>query len=285
MKRPILYSVSLTAVVLLLALVVITSTVAAQRPGRPTPPTTLDRSGSNAKRTPIANAQPTRQRPNAGTPVATFSVPLNITLTPRSTLAAPDSSEEATTIINSFASSYLGVTKDFLYAGTLGAGNTPENWDTLVAQLPDGVQWYMATFSQLAGVSYWGIFKNGMSMTTIGDCTDNPTCTISMDNLNVYLTTASAGIYSVYMSGEAASANDALNMIYSAYPSLKGMTLEPLPADQGYEFQTISYATELINQQATITSRLYLAGVIKIGNQSMVYAVVGIGENYVAMSQ
>ena len=278
MKRITLYWIGLSVIASILALMVMTGTVAAQRPDRPTPAATFDRSGPNAQHTPIATA-------NSGTPIAGVGVPLNLTLTPRGTLAAPGSSEEATSTINSFSSTYLGITNDYLNAGTFDAGNTFDNWDALVAKLPDDVQWYIGAFSYMAGVSYWGLFKSGMGMTTVGDCTDNSACIISMDNLNVYLTTASAGVYSVYTSEAAADATDALNMIHAAYPNLKDVALEPLVSDQGYEFQTVIYGTDASNQQVAVSSRLYVAGVIKIGTESLVYAVVAIGDNYVALSQ
>jgi hypothetical protein len=286
MKRTSVYSVSLCAVVLILALVLMTDTVAAQRPGRPTPAATLDRSGSSAKRTPIATpdaAQATRQHPNAGTPIATLSIPLNLTLTPRGTLPVPGSSEEATNVINSFASIYLGIAYDFLYAGTLDGDNTSANWDAFVAKLPTNLQSYITTFSTAAGGSYWGLFKNGMGMTAIGDCTANPNCTISMDNLNIYLTSASSGVYSVYTPGVAANAADALNLIHAVYPGLSSVALEAVTSNQGYAFQAVTNSSGVSNQQVTASTRIYVAGVIKSGTQSLVYAVVGIGDGYVGM--
>ncbi len=298
MKRSSLLSVSGCVIVFALTLAAITTPVAAQRPGRPTPAATLDRSGSSANRTPIVTpnaAQPTRQRPNSGsttggapstrTPIATFSVPLNLTLTPRGTLSVPGSSEEATTVINSFASTYLGTSYDFLYTGTLDGSSSSAKWDAFVAKLPDSVQSYITAFATAAGGSYWGLFKSGLGMTAIGDCTNNPNCTISMDNLNLYLTSASSGVYSVYMPGAAANATDALNMIHAVYPGLNTIALEAVTSNQGYAFQAVTYGTGVNNKQVTASTRIYVAGVVKSGTQSLVYAVIGIGDGYVGMIQ
>jgi hypothetical protein len=289
MKRSVLFSISLCAVVLILALVARTGTVTAQRPGRPTPIATLDRSSSSTKRTPIATpnaAQPTRQHTTAnGTPMATFSLPLNLTLTPRGTLPVPGSSDEATTVINGFAATYLGTSYDFLYAGTLDGSSLSANWDAFVAKLPANVQSYITAFSTASGGSYWGLFKSGMGMTAIGDCTDNPNCTISMDSLNLYLTGASSGVYSVYTTGAPANATDALNMVHNVYPALSSIPLAAVTSDQGYAFQAVGTTSGVNNQQVTASTRVYVAGVVKSGTQSLVYAVIGVGDGYVGMIQ
>ena len=295
MKRSTLFSAGLSAVVVILGLVLMTGTVAAQRPGRATPAATKDRSGSSANRTPIATpdaAQATRTRPNgngssgaAGTPLATLSIPLNLTLTPRGTMPVPGSSEEAATVINTFASTYLGSSYNFLYSGALTGGNTSPQWAAFVAQLPAETQAYITAFTNAAGGSYWGVYKTGLGMTAIGDCSNNPNCTISMDDLNVYLTSASAGIYAGYVPGTAANATDALNLIHSAYPNLNAITLEAVASDQGYVFQAVSYGTDVNNKQVTAAAQVYVAGVVKAGTQSLVYAVVGIGDGYVGMVQ
>jgi hypothetical protein len=188
-------------------------------------------------------------------------------------------------VINSFAATYLGTSYDFLYAGSLGSGTSSPNWDAFVAKLPANVQSYITAFSSAAGGSYWGLFKNGMGMTAIGDCTDNPNCTISMDSMNVYLTSASSGVYSVYTAGAAANASDALNIIHAVYPGLSSVALEAITSDQGYTFQAVTYGTGVSNQQVTASTRIYVAGVVKSGTQSLVYAVVGIGDGYVGMIQ
>ncbi len=288
MKRNHVVSVSLLITALSLTLVMMSGTVEAQRPGRATPAATLDRSGSNGRRTPIATpdaAQPTRQRPNANTPVATVSLPLNLTQTPRGTFAVPGSSEEAATVVNSFASTYLSISYDFLYAGSLDGESDSAQWDTFVAQLPESVQSYIGVFSNAAGTSYWGVFKNGLGMTAIGDCTNNPNCMISMDSLNLYLTSASSGVYALYTDGAAANASDALNLIRSVYPGLNAVALEAVSAQQGYAFEAVTSASGVNNKQVTASTRIYLAGVVKAGTQSLVYAVVGVGDGYVGMIQ
>lgn len=271
----------------------LSGTVVAQRPGRATPIATVDRSNAGANRTPIATpdpAQPTRQRPNEAsgsltrTPLAlaTFNLPvINLTLTPRGTFAFAGQSDEAEQVINSFAATHLGTSYDFLYAGAITGDATLEQWDAYVAALPSEVQGYIATFASAAGGSYWGVFSSGMGMTAIGDCTDNPNCTISMDNLNVYLTSASAGIYAVYLPSTAANSSEALNLIYTAYPALVSVPLEAVSAESGYVFQSVGYDTGVNGQQVTASTRIYAVGVVSAGTQSLVYASVGVGDGYV----
>ncbi|MBI1281651.1 MAG: hypothetical protein GC179_26230 [Anaerolineaceae bacterium] len=285
MKRSHLLPVSLSVLALVLVLVVMAVPVAAQRPGRATPAATLDRSGSSGKRTPIATpnaAQSTRQRPTLS---ATFNVPLNLTLTPHGTLAVPVSSEEAKTVMNSFASTYLGASYDYVYAGTLDGSGGSANWDAFVASLPADVQAYISAFTSAAGGSYWGLFKNGLAMTAIGDCSNNPNCTISMDDLNVYLTSASSGVYSVYVAGTVNNANDALSLIYHTYPGLNAAGLQSVTTTQGYAFQAVDYGTGISNKQVTASAKIEVAGVVTVGTQSLVYAVVGVGDGYVGMIQ
>ncbi len=291
MKRAHIFSILITGIVFSLMLVLMTGTAAAQRPGRPTPVATLDRSSINTNRTPIATpnaAQPTFQRPTTGSAlsivVPTFSLPINLTLTPHDTLSLTGASEEAATVVNSFASSYLGTSYTFLYSGSLSDSNTSENWDAIMAQLPANIQSYITTFTSAAAGSYWGAFQTGIGIVAVGDCTNNPTCTINMDNLNVYLTNASAGVYSTYTADTVASAGDALNLIHAVYPELNGVALQAISSDQGYVFQAVTYATGVSStKQVTASSKLYAAGVINAGTQALVYAIVGIGDGYVGM--
>lgn len=269
-------------------------TVVAQRPERPTPRATFDRSNAGANRTPIATPdgnQATRQRPNGEggalltrTPLTmpTFNLPvINLTLTPRGTFAFGGQSDEAEQVINSFAASHLGTAYDFLYAGAITGEATLEQWDAYVAQLPAEVQGYISTFASAAGGSYWGVFTSGMAMAAIGDCTNNPNCTISMDNLNLYLTSASAGIYAVYLPSVAANSSDALNLIYTAYPALVGVPLEAVTTEVGYVFQSVGYDTGVNGQQVTASTRVYAVGVVSSATGSLVYASVGVGDGYV----
>lgn len=289
------------------AFVIITLPTAAQRPGRATPAATverggnsanrtpiatIDRSGSSANRTPIAtpdSGSPTRERPDTTsptlTPFVTFSIPSNPAITPRATRQQPASSAEADAALNGFASTYLGTGYAWLYTGNLDSSNaSPEAvaaWNAAVAQLPAEVQSYIALFSNAAAGSYWGVFQTGSGMVTVGDCTNNPNCIVTIDNLDFYLTSASAGVYTSYMAGAVSSANDALNLIHATYPALSGIALEAVSAEQGFAFQAVTYGTSTGNQQVQATSRIYIAGAIAAGNQALVYAVVGVGDGYV----
>lgn len=298
---------------LLVAFLIISTTTTAQRPGRPTPAATVERGGGNganrtpmatpvsatverggnsANRTPIATpdaARPTRERPDTTgltmTPFATFNIPSDPALTPRATRQQPASSAEAEAALSGFAGTYLGAGYTWLYAGDLDSSSaSPEAiaaWNTAVAQLPAEVQAYIAAFSNAATGSYWGVFQAGSGMVAVGDCTNNPNCVVTVDNLNVYLTSASGGVYAVYMAGAATSDTDALNLIHTAYPALSGVALEAVSAEQGYAFEAVTYGTSTSGQQVQAATRLYVSGTIIVGNQSLVYAVVGVGDGYV----
>ncbi|MEZ4668876.1 MAG: hypothetical protein R3E39_13290 [Anaerolineae bacterium] len=277
-------------------------TTTAQRPNRQTPAATIERgsSGGNSSsinRTPFAtpdSTSGTRERPNSNvstnlttTPltIPTFSLPTIPAVTPRPTRQSPASSGEAEAALSGFATSYLGSAYTWLYTGDLDSSTaSPEAvaaWNTLVAQLPAEVQSYIVTFSNVAGGSYWGVFQTGSGMVTVGDCANNPNCVVTVDNLDVYLNGASAGVYASYVANAANSANDALNLVHSAYPKTNSISLAAISTDQGYAFEGYTYSTGAGGKQVQATTTVYIVGVIPINSQSLLYAVVGVGDGYV----
>jgi hypothetical protein len=270
-------------------------TAYAQRPGggggRPTP----SGGGGDAGR-------PTREAPVFATPAATFAIPADGAnfLTPQATFAFPDGiptlqiptgSSEAEVAVSNFASIYLGIQPDLLYAGNLsesasgGAGKLLDSGtaslEAIMSQLPAEAQTFLASASSMSGAMYWGVWQTGAGIVAVGDCTSNPNCTISMDDLHVYLTQSSGGLYSTYTKTVPASAADALNLILATYPGLNGLAFKSSSyTSTGYAFQS-----EVVSLGSSSTIEIVYAGVVNSGGQSLVYAWVAVGEGYVGIAR
>lgn len=296
-----------TGILLFLIGVGMSGMVNAQRGQRQTPTPGVEgsgRGGGRGQRTPMANpvapqstpegfggrgetnTQATIERPSFSfTPLA---------VTPGASVAFPtfsltlpfemNSSAEAESAVNGFATAHLGTAYNLLYAGALTSSSlSPEATAALqsyLAALPAEVQNYLSLILNGSGAAYWGVFQNGMGMVALANCADNPGCQVTQESITLYITSSSAGIYSVYTSGAATDSNSALNMILAAYPGLNGLTFTPVTdSSQGFAFQATGFSRS--GTQAVTT--LYYAGVISSSGQSLVYAVVGVGEGYLGM--
>ncbi len=272
--------------VLICLLVILTLTAAgitqAQRPGgRPTPsggqrpdlqitpaatlgsvilPTAPDLSGLQATLTALSPAFD-----------GTLSIPV--------TIPPMNSSEEAEAVITDFASVHLGLALDLLYAGQYGGGrlatqSSDDALDAVLAQLPAEVQQYLAALQNLSGDAYWGVFASGVGAAGLGDCT-GPNCSIDMDNLDFYITNVSGGLYALYTAAAPASAADALNLVLAVYPGLADAGLQQITTEAGYAFEAVGLSG------SSATSSLYYAGTISSGGQTLVYALIAVGQGYV----
>jgi hypothetical protein len=224
---------------------------------------------------------PTLARGISPTPRATLSRPG--TLTPHS----PASSEEAQIVIVDFANQHLGVNPDLLYAGVWD-GNTNQTGDSsqqtldqILSQLPTELQQFIETSYNGSATSYWGVYKTGAGVVVLGDCTNNPNCTFDMDNLNVYLTSSSGGVYGTYTTGTVSSADAALKRVQTTYPALAAVKFTAVKVQQGFAFQ----ATTTIGSNKQAITTFIDAGVVNVGQQSLVYALVAVGEGYVKLAQ
>ncbi|MEO8609836.1 MAG: hypothetical protein ABI690_18230 [Chloroflexota bacterium] len=280
--------------VLMIVVLMGVGTASAQRPGggRPTP------SGSGGDTS--GSTKPTREAPVFATPAATLVLPagggnfptLQGTLTlPSSipTLQIPTGSSEAEAAISNFGSMYLGIQQHLLYAGDLTdslnsasgkSGSTGEaSLQASLDQLPSELQGFLTSAESMSGAMYWGVWQTGSAAVAVGDCTDNPNCTITIDNLNVYLTQSSGGLYMTYTKSAPASSSDALNLILATYPGLNGLTFDPGSyTSTGYAFQS-----NVVKLGSTSTIEIVYTGVVNSGGQSLVYAWVAVGEGYVGI--
>ncbi len=236
------------------------------------PQGTPDRSGSST------NPQATIERPSFSfTPGASVAFPtFSLTLP-----FEASSSTEAESAINGFAGTHLSTAYNLLYAGALTSSSlSPEATAALqsyLAALPAEVQNYINLILSGSGAAYWGVFQNGMGVVALASCADNPNCQVTQESITLYITSSSAGVYSVYTAGAAADQNSALSMILATYPGLNGLTFTAVTdTSQGYAFQATGFSRS--GTQAVTT--VYYAGVIPSGGQSLIYAIVGVGEGY-----
>jgi hypothetical protein len=263
--------------------------VSAQRGQRQTPTPGAEgsgRGGGRGQRTPMATLAAPQGTPEGFSgrgetnPQATIERPsFSLTLP-----FEMSSSAEAEGAVNGFASAHLGTTYNLLYAGALTSSSlSPEAVAAIQgygASLPAEVQSYINMIANGSGAAYWGVFQNGMGVVALANCADNPGCQVTQESITLYITSSSAGVYSVYTGGIAGDQNSALNMILAAYPGLNGLTFTPVTdTSQGYAFQAAGFSRS--GTQAV--TAVYYAGVVSTGGQSLVYAMVGVGEGYLGM--
>lgn len=268
----------------------------AQRGGRPTPSGTPGMSGRSVptrstptaptrgvpslpETTPVApsgNTRPTRVRAGGGVPTIDVSMP---TLS-FPTLSVPTASDEAVAALSQFNNDHLGAALDLVYAGSANV-----DVESVMQYLPAEVQAAMLSTSTISGVTYWGVLRNGAAMVAVGDCsTDAAACTVTADSLSVQLSSAASGTYGVLVNATVGDAQGALNLIIATYPKLGGLSFTPAPVEQGWAFSasTLSMGLDPVTRQPVSAATLIYAGGVGVGSQTFVYALVAIGEGYVA---
>ncbi len=197
------------------------------------------------------------------------------------TLAAPlfENSQVAYTAIMGFGQTYLGINAAPLYATEFSTAElaqlttlSPEAQQLaqITSQFPAEVQ---AILAQATGVAYGALLSDGVAMVYTGDCTTEQ-CTVTMDNLQFTITEGSLGGYGLYRSTNITSADQALNLIRTTYPALATVNLAPTTTTSGYAFSAIS------GEAANATLQAHYAGTMTVNNQTLVYALVGIGTGY-----
>jgi hypothetical protein len=301
--RPIKYALA-TVGLLVLLFGALLSGVGAQRPGGATPGgrsgratgtprPTLSAGGAQATLTPRATGARSGQA--SITPPATLA---RGSATPQATagrgkrgtptVQAPASSADAETAVVSFASTHLGIAPDLLYAGSWdgdaqqASASATQTLNAIIAQLPQEAQAFVAGLSEFSGAAYWGVWKTGAGIVALADCTDNPNCTVTQDNLKLYITTSSGGVYGVYAAGSVANSTDALNLLKQTYPALASLNLTVVSdAQTGYAFQATT--TSASGSQAA--AKYVYAGVVTAKGQHLVYALVAVGEGYVQLAK
>lgn len=200
------------------------------------------------------------------------------------TKAAPQSSDEAYAALTTFASDNLGLSISPFYAGNIPNSASQQvpagTADEIIAQFPADVQAILAQVQDLNGIGYWGVFNEGAAIVYVGDCTNNPTCTVSTASMQIQLSAASLGAYAIYLPSDAPTdANDAVALIGASYPALAGVQLIPVDVQTGFAFTGTT--TDLGRDNSVI--KVVYAGVVSHNGQAVVYAVVGVGESYAQM--
>ncbi len=278
---------------------IMSSMVSAQRPGRGDGTATPggERPGGGRRETPLATLAAPADRPGRGdlTPRPTFERP-SFSFTPDPNRPQPTfsltlpafagASVEADAAINGFAGTHLGTVYALLAGGSLNSATlSPEAIaliQSFIAALPAQAQSFIAQMADGSGAAYWGVFQNGMGMVALADCTTNPNCQVTEDNLTLILTSSSGGVYAVYAPASVSDANAALNLLLATYPALTGLSFTPsAEASQGYAFQATAFSR---SGTQSISKGVY-GGVVPANAQALVYVVIGVGEGYIEMMQ
>ncbi|MDQ7027997.1 MAG: hypothetical protein Q9P44_20845 [Anaerolineae bacterium] len=209
--------------------------------------------------------------------LADMALPVDLDL---ESLALGGSSDTAYAGIVGFAQLYLGRSVEPLYADeitTTGSDDLAAALTQVLADLPAELQQIVTSAD---GIVYWAVLSNGAASVYTGDDCSEPTCTVSIDNLQVNITSASMGVYLLYVDGSVGNSSAAYNLIVQTYPALATYGLTPAESDSGFMFTAYDYALSGSDVSATGA----MAGVLPMENgKSLVYALVGVGEGYVAL--
>jgi hypothetical protein len=189
--------------------------------------------------------------------------------------AVPASSAEAYEALVVFANDQLGMVVQPLYAGTL-----TEEIAVLMHALPNSVQAYAALL--VDAQAYWGIISGGAGAVAVGDCSAAAPCAV--ESFPAALSNASAGVYMLWVGRPMPGSDaDALDLVTTVYPALNGLSFSKVTDVQGYGFMANAYGvgTNGAGQPATVAKLVY-AGVVQIEGQTVVYAMVVVGETYMS---
>lgn len=198
-------------------------------------------------------------------------------------LNLPESSVESYAAIVGFGQTYLGVTVSPLYAGMLTGDlpatdielDIPAEIQAISSELPAEIT---SIVNAMSGVAYWGIYETGAAAVyTASDCAVN--CSVTMDNLQLTLTTGSLGLYSVYSDAPVTDALSAQNLVMATYPALNGYAITPYDAEVGYAFTGMN-----TTMGSDFSGQGFVAGVTTAETgQSIVYVIFAVGDGYVSL--
>lgn len=189
------------------------------------------------------------------------------------TLDAPASSAEAYEALVVFASSQLGLVVQPLYAGAL-----TEDIVLLIQQvLPDELQAYAALLA--SAQAYWGIVTGGVGAVAVGDCSAETPC--APGDIPAALSDAAAGVYALRVAQTMpADAAGALDLITTVFPALNGLAFAQVAdVETGLAFMATAYGVGVDADDHPVTvAKLIYAGVTPVEGQTVVYAMVAVGE-------
>ncbi len=152
----------------------------------------------------------------------------------------------------------------------------PTRQDTMNAitrQFPTYLHPLFKDADALGHMSYWGILADGVSLIYTGHCQGK--CALEVDELQEQVGRGSLGAYAVYREGNPQTVQDITYLLYATYPELYQVGLAPIETELGSAFKSISFNPD------TSEFTGYYAGILPIDGQSIVYAVVVVGEDYI----
>lgn len=148
-----------------------------------------------------------------------------------------------------------------------------DTMDAITSQFPTYLHPLFKDADSLGHMSYWGVLADGVSLIYTGQCQGK--CALEVDILQEQVNRGSLGAYAVYREGNPQTVQDITYLLYATYPELYQVGLAPIETEIGSAFKSITFNPD--------TSKLtgYYAGILPIDGQSIVYAVVVVGEDYV----
>ncbi len=185
------------------------------------------------------------------------------------------SSPEAFEAIVVFANDQLGANVEPLYAGSL-----TQDIANYLVYLPDEIVAYASLFSDVT--TYWGLLRGGVAGVAIIDCATDMMCAV--ENLAVELSDASGGLYALDVSAPLpGNADAALALITTVFPKLNGLPFSQImDMDEGMAFLATAYGVGADNNGQPLTvAKLIYTGVINLEGQTLVYALVAVGETQI----
>ncbi|MCB9456471.1 MAG: hypothetical protein H6671_10840 [Anaerolineaceae bacterium] len=197
-------------------------------------------------------------------------------------ITIPAPSAEAYQAIVVFANDQLGAVVEPLYAGT-----ATDAVQATMGPLPAVIEAIMLNTTTISGGAYWGLLNGGAAAVMVGDCSSG-VCAIDTGNIDAMVSSASAGLYGLYTNSAMPTTPDAaLALITRVYPKLSGLAFAQITnVDAGYGFTATAASLGLdpVTRQPISVAKVVYAGVVDVGGQSFVYALVALGEGYVEIA-
>jgi hypothetical protein len=198
---------------------------------------------------------------------------------PASTTPVP--SAEAYKAVTVFANDQLGAVVEPLYAG-----ETTDQVQVMIQALPPEMQAFMLSALGASCADYWALLNGGVAGVLAGDCRTGDH-SISLAGMNAELSSASLGAYVLYAEASVpATPSDALSLITTVYPALKGLAFAQVTdIEQGMAFTATAagLGTDPVTGASLSVPKVIYAGVINANGVPLVYALAGVGQPYVDM--
>ncbi len=188
------------------------------------------------------------------------------------TTAAPAPSADAYEAVTLFGNAQLGAPIEPLYAG----GLTEE----ILAQfqlLPPKIQGFAVQALLVSNADYWALVNGGMAAVMTSE-------TPTPETLAAALSSNASGVYMVRVQAEVPQdAAGALDMITHVYPALEGLAFAQVSDIQGQAFTATAagLGIEPNGGGAVSAPKVIYVGVVESEGVPIVYALVGVGEDYV----